>query len=351
MKNLYVLIVAIISFSIKPVHSQELIKDFLAGPGNDSQELIEGWMAPFGAWFGSGLNAGWYNTGKPHRFPGFDVTAGIHFITPPEGARTFKPDLETLVVNSANGEISTFVGPDNTSEIGIIDPQDPNNFIPLFQAPGGIGWDKSVPMPYVQGSIGLIRDTEILFRIAPKINAQDLKMGYWGFGLKHDFKQWIPGAKILPFDLSFLAGYSKLNSSLTFNPGQDMSFGVKAFNSNLILSKKILFFTPYVGVGYQYSKSALKLNGEYTIYDWNGSDIEPGYEMTINDPFDFSFGGVNGFKATMGARVKLFLFTLHVDWTKAEYDVFTIGLGLNSDIGSKIIGGSIEKGIRNPDLN
>ena len=73
--------------------------------------------------------------------------------------------------------------------------------------------------------------------------------------------------------------------------------------------------------------------------------------MTINDPFDFSFGGVNGFKATMGARVKLFLFTLHVDWTKAEYDVFTIGIGLNSDIGSKIIGGSIEKGIRNPDLN
>ena len=38
-------------------------------------------MSPVGKWFGSGLNAGWYNTGKTHQFPGFDVTAGFHIIT------------------------------------------------------------------------------------------------------------------------------------------------------------------------------------------------------------------------------------------------------------------------------
>ena len=39
--------------------------------------------------------------------------------------------------------------------------------------------------------------------------------------------------------------------------------------------------------------------------------------------------------------LKLLLFTFHIEWTKAEYDVFTIGIGLNSDIGSKLIGGSL----------
>ena len=45
----------------------------------------------------------------------------------------------------------------------------------------------------------------------------------------------------------------------------------------------------------------------------------------------------------MGARLKLFLFTIHAEWTKAEYNMFTIGIGLNSDIGSKLVGGAIEK--------
>ena len=145
-----------------------------------------------------------------------------------------------------------------------------------------------------------------------------------------------------------MAGYSSLKSDLNFvNPGQNLNFNVKAFNSNLVLSKKLAFFTPYIGVGYQYSKSTLALNGTYTIYDWDGEQILAGESITVTDTFDFSFGGVNGFKATMGARLKLFLFTLHIDWTKAQYDIFTIGIGLNSDIGSKLIGGTIDKAITN----
>ena len=44
-------------------------------------------------------------------------------------------------------------------------------------------------------------------------------------------------------------------------------------------------------------------------------------------------------------KIKLLLFTLHVDWTMAEYNMFTMGIGLNSDIGSKLVGGTIEKSI------
>jgi hypothetical protein len=345
MKNIIYIFIIYLNFSYT-TKAQDLITDFLTGPINDSRLLIEGYMAPFGEWLGTGLNTGWYNTAKPHQFPGFDVTGGIHFITPPNQAKQFEPNLEKLIVNSADGLLPTFIGQTENTEISYLNPLTNEEEV-LFNAPGGINWDNAIPMPYVQGSIGLIKKTEILFRIAPRVKVQDLKMGYFGIGFKHNIKQWIPVIKALPFDLSYTGGFSKLNSNLLFNPGQELQFNIKAFNSNIILSKKILGFTPYVGVGYEYSQSKLSLNGEYTILDWNGYEITEGQSFTISDPINTSFGGVNGFKANFGARLKLFLFTFHVEWTKAEYNIFTIGIGLNSDIGSKIIGGTIDKTISN----
>lgn len=330
-------------FSI--TQSQDVITDFLIGSSenfrNDTEVLIEGYMAPFGKWFGSGLNSGWYNTAKPHTFPGFDVTAGVHFIQPPQSAMAFSPSLQTLAIS--NSELSTIIGPGDDTQVLYTNPIT-NNIENLFKAPGGLNWDGLLVMPYLQGSIGLIKNTEVLFRLAPKVDVDDLSMGFWGLGFKHDIKQWVPGVKVLPFDVSFVAGYSNLKSDLDFtNPGQNLNFNVKAFNTNLVLSKKLSILTPYLGIGYQYSKSSLALNGTYTIYDWDGEQIMAGQNITVTNPFDFSFGGVNGFKASMGARLKLFLFTIHIDWTKAEYDIFTLGIGLNSDIGSKLIGGTINR--------
>ena len=84
--------------------------------------------------------------------------------------------------------------------------------------------------------------------------------------------------------------------------------------------------------------SILSLNGKYTILDWDGEQIVEGQSIELNDPIQLEFGGVNGLKGTLGARFKLLLFTFHIEWTKAEYDILTIGIGLNSDLGSKLIG-------------
>ncbi|RPG60877.1 MAG: hypothetical protein CBD51_000090 [Flavobacteriales bacterium TMED191] len=343
-KNIVLKLLFIVFFQLT---SQEQITNFIIGSSqtliNDTEKLVEGYMSPVGKWFGSGLNAGWYNTAKPHQFPGFDVTAGFHVITPNTNSQFFNPSSElTNLSTYNNGQLSTILGPSEETQILYTLPDTEINDEPLFNMPGGLDWGNSLLMPYIQGSIGLIKKTEILFRYAPTVNLKKFKSGFWGFGLKHDIKQWIPGVKILPFNLSILSAYSKLNSQYDFTgPEQNLTFDIKAFNSNLILSKKIAFITPYLGIGYQYSKSSLALNGNYTVLDWDGEQVIEGEELNITDPIDFSFGGVNGLKATIGARIKLLLFTIHVDWTKANYDVFTIGFGLNSDIGSRIIGGSI----------
>jgi len=349
MNKKIIVLLLILCFHLE-TKAQNQITNFLIGSSeillDDTETLIEGYMAPFGEWFGSGLNAGWYNTGKPHQFPGFDVTAGFHVIKPPSNALHFNPSLQNLILNN-DTPLSTILGPSDQADIHYTNPIS-GETEKLFNAPGGLNWDGALLMPYLQGSIGLIKKTEILFRYAPTINLKDFKTGFWGLGLKHDIKQWIPGIKILPFDLSVVAAYSKLNSGFNFSqPGQNLNFDVKAFNSNLVLSKKLSILTPYIGFGYQYSKSALQLNGTYTILDWNGEQIISGESITVSNPFDISFGGVNGFKATMGARIKLLLFTIHFDWTKAQYDIFTIGIGLNSDIGSKLIGGTVGQNITN----
>ena len=353
MKNTYIITLFLCFFEF--TYSQEQITNYLTGASsdllNDTELLLEGYMAPVGKWFGTGLNAGWYNTGQPHQFPGFDITAGFHVITPSKNALYYKPNLESLVLNG-NEDLSTILGPSNNSIEVLYDVPGSNNNeqMVLFNTPGGVNWDGALLMPYLQGSIGLIRKTEILFRYAPRVNLKKLNTGFWGVGIKHDIKQWIPGIKLFPFNLSWVAAYSKLNSDYSFNePNQNLIFDVKAFNSTFVLSKKLAFFTPYLGVGYQYSNANLALTGNYIINNWNNDlmQIEEGTNYEISNPFNLSFGGVNGLKATMGARIKLLIFTIHVDWTKAEYDVFTIGFGLNSDLGSRLIGGQIDKKLIN----
>ena len=338
MKKLNILLLAAVLL-IFPVKSQiGIIEDLLNVPIgstetfllnrtiDDATVLIEGYMNPLGTALGSGLNAGWYNTGKPHRFPGFDITFGGHIISLPSESKSFTTNIANPVFSEEQPTINGGEGD------WLISGGDWNTFY----------------MPYVQGSVGLIHKTELLFRYMPPISYSNLDANYWGLGIKHDFKQYVPIIGKLPFDVSFLAAYSSLKSNYEYEwitpdgfsgdlpDVRNLDFDVQAFNCNVILSKKLAFITAYAGAGYQHSTSNLTFNG-----DWVYSGASGPY-MT-DTPLNLSLGGVNGFKTNIGARLKFLLFTVHADYTVAEYNIFTIGIGLNSDIGSRIIGGTIEK--------
>ena len=305
------------------VFSQNALENFLndvvQGSLHDSEILLEGYMSPLGSVLGSGLNGGWYSTAKSHSLGGFDVTAGLHLISIPNSAETFNPSDEFNQFQiQGNQNIPTFVGSDNTSSQIIVPGGE------SFPAP--VGTDlPAIPVPYFQGSIGGPKNTDILFRASPfKLDFGDMKFGYWGIGFKHDLLQWIPVAKRIPVDLSYLISYSKLSSTFNFYGDKNLDFKVRGLNQYLCLSKKLSFITLYSGVGYHFSNSRLQLNGDFVL-DPNGDQV------TISNPFDFNFGGVNGFKTDVGVRMKILVFALHAQWTRAEYNMFTFGIGLSTD--------------------
>ena len=341
MKKINILLLGAVLF-IVPVKSQIGIiedlfnipigstEDFLLNQTIDNAKvLMEGYMWPLGTAMGAGLNAGWYNTGKPHNFPGFDITFGGHNIMLPSSSRTFSVDFGY----AAGNNLPTINGSSNGGQLMYPSVENPTE---IFNTPGGGDWENFF-MPYIQASLGLVYDTELLFRYMPTILYSNMSTNYWGVGVKHDFKQYIPVVKELPFDASFLAAYSSLKSNYNIYDDASIDFDVQAFNCNLILSKKIAILTAYAGVGYQHSTANLVFDGMWRYLNNSAQ------EVIQDSPINLSVGGLNGFKGTMGARIKLFLFTIHADYTLAEYNIFTIGLGLNSDIGSKLIGGAIGK--------
>jgi len=305
------------------IFSQNALEDFLNNviideSIHDSELILEGYMSPLGGVLGSGLNGGWYSTAKPHKLGGFDISAGLHLVSIPNSAKTFNPSNDfTQFQIEGDQDLPTFVGSDNTNSIITL-----GDDIALFNAPAGTDIP-TIPVPYFQGSIGGPKKTDILFRISPfKLDFGKMEFGYWGVGIKHDLLQWIPVADKIPIDLSYLISYSKLSSTFNFYGDKNLDFKVRGLNQYLCLSKKLSFITLYTGLGYHFSNSRLKLNGEYVI---NGSsDI-------LSDPIDINFGGVNGFKTDVGVRMKVLVFALNAQWTKAEYNMFTFGVALSTD--------------------
>ena len=47
----------------------------------DATNFLGAYFSPFAESIGSGLNKGWYNTAKPHKLAGFDVTLSLNLIT------------------------------------------------------------------------------------------------------------------------------------------------------------------------------------------------------------------------------------------------------------------------------
>ena len=280
------------------------------------KNILKEYIRPIADGFSAGLNNGWYNTAKPHKFGGFDITIAGNIVLIPESYKIFS--ISEIGGNSFNGgETPTIVGEKESSEItyngnSVKMPSGLN--IPVF------------PVPIVQAGIGLIKGTDMNIRYLPKINVGKVdQINLYGFGVKHDLLQWIPGGKILPISLSVQGGYTKFNSTIVVenvigDRNNELAFDVEAMTANIILSKKILMFTPYASIGYNSSKSSFKIDGNYAV---------GALEINAKELTNIEYESNTELRANLGFRFNIAILALQANYTISKYPVATLGAGIS----------------------
>lgn len=328
--------------------------DFLKSAPADGAKFLQAYIAPWTNAFGAGLNSGWYNTAKPHKLGGFDITTSFNVGMVPSSAGTF--DLSKIGLSSnitATGMTSTVSGPKTNGPAMTVK----SNGVTLasFTAPPGTNW-RYIPVPVAQIGIGLPFGTELKGRFIPKINIKDGDISLWGVGLVHSIMQYLPGDKLLPFDVSLFGGYTKLTGNIPLNlqPGtptnytapisaatsfqdQKINMNVTALNVSAIASLNLPVITFYGGLGYCKSSTTMVFEGNFPTptlvtptlpavpyAEYNNSGVKTGKDFP-----EMKIDNFSGLRANIGFRIKLAVITIHADYTKAQYNVVSTGLGIS----------------------
>ena len=331
-----VLLLFFVAPTARSVQAQNEMDQFLNESMDDGHKLISAYINPFMNSLSLGLNQGWYNTAQPHKIAGVDLTITANAMTIPRSDLFFdvtKLDLQVVELDNSSPDFPyapTVLGPGRQPTFRFTDQQ--TGLSETYVGPGGIDLEANlgknlVPVPMANLGIGLPKGTDLKLRFTPTIDlGEDSSLKILGFGVMHDVKQWIPGMKMLPFDVSAFVGYTKLTLESYFdrqnNPDQKGLFKINATTVQGLISKKFSVLTLYGGLGYNIAKSSLAMKGTYDI---NGDGQASPNEI---DPLDLNFS-VSGFRSTAGFRLKLAVLTIHADYTIQKYKCLTVGLGLS----------------------
>lgn len=330
-KYSFVLVLLFIGYNAK---SQINFDSFLEAGTADAGRLFEQYMEPAFVGFGFGLNSGWYNTAKVHKPLGIDLTVTVSMARVPSSAEFFtfrNSDYSNVRIEGVNeAQLPTVFGPNLPgNELPLLTFLDPDSGNPVINisAPTGAGIEEetimpfnAVPVPMAQVGLGLFKGTELKLRYIPQTTFEDdASIGLFGIGVMHDIKQYLPGKKLLPFDLSVFAGYTSMESEIFIDndAGQTALFDASAWTLQAVVSKKLALLTLFGGVGYTNYDVDFKLLGTYTTQ-----------LLSFTDPVDINFAD-NGFRANAGVRIKLLFLTITGEYAMQEYNTITAGVGVS----------------------
>jgi hypothetical protein len=336
-KNIVIILIAIIPFAS---NAQIDFGSFLEAGTVDAERLLESYLEPTFLGFGYGINSGWYNTAKPHKLLGFDATitatgalvpSKAEFFTINDGDYTNIRVVPTIDKDGNQGQIirqsPTLFGPNLPNEqLPFLEYTSDDGTTIKLSAPTGLGLQEeyginAVPSVMVQLGIGLMKGTELKIRFVPQQTSEgEFEADMFGIGIMHDLKQWVPGFKQLPIDVSGFVGWNRINASMFLDsddPDQIAQFATNGFTLQGLVSKKIAFITVFGGVGIANTKTTFNLLGTY--------ETETG---TFTDPINFDYSST-GPRMNVGFRMKLLIFTIHADYALQKYQTLTAGFGIS----------------------
>ncbi|MGZ3756087.1 MAG: DUF6588 family protein [Mucilaginibacter sp.] len=349
MRKLYKIFIAaaliLLAFKVNAQNSgfDQLIKSSPA----DASKLVQAYAEPLFKGFGEGLNSGWNNTAKTKKFLHFDLRITANLATVPTMDKTFdvtKIGLSSHVTPANPSQIiaPTFGGAKVDGPVMNIN-NDNGVKVGSFTMPKGqIGY---IPAPNIQLTVGLFKNTDLTIRTTPtiKIGSDAGSVGMIGFGLKHDLIQDFAKKLPKPFDLAIAVNYNRLNYSNTLNvqpdagttaaPGQSSDFSNQridahftGFNVQAILSKKLLFFTPFVAVAYETATTDFGVLGNYPITSSNPA--QPNMYVSVANPVSISETSVSGMRADVGFQLNLAIFRIYAAYSTGKYSSVNGGIGL-----------------------
>ena len=320
------------------VTAQDELDKLLKNGVEDGTKLVSGYIDPFMKSLSLGLNQGWYNTAKPHKVAGVDLTITASAMTIPSSDLFY----DVTKLNLQEVELSSTESPDYPFAPTIFGPERAPVYqlksIPdsTYEGPPGIDLKGNLgknwmPVPMVTLGFGLPKEIDVKFRFSPTIDVGDGgEFRLFGIGVMHNIKQYIPGLKLLPFDLSGFVGYTRMSLDFKFEDGQEVDgdnqraeFVMSATTVQGVISKKFSVVTVYGGLGYNIAKSNISILGTYDFNDDGDFD-----DLREVNPVDLRFGA-SGPRFTAGFRLKLAVITLHADYTLQKYKALTVGFGIN----------------------
>lgn len=328
--------------------------DIFRGGVADANKYLGSYMESTMRSFNYGMGSGWYNTAKPHKLLGFDITFTGSFANVPNSERSFDFNsigLSNWQLLSGSSTMPTLVGESTDARIripaGVVitDPVTGNSITYNenidFDAPDGLDLGTPIigaPVPALQLGIGLPKNTDLKIRYLTDFGLLDSddaggSLSGFGIGIMHDLKQWIPGLKQVPFDFSGFFGYNRFSLKYDINEGSasesfqgvgEAELKASSLTVQGVISKKIAFITPYVGLGYNIASSSIKINGDYTY-----RDLDTNESINISNPVDLEFDGGSTPRLNAGLRIKLLILTIHAEYALQKYQTVTAGLGIS----------------------
>ena len=347
---IYLLISSITLFSTLNAHAQSPFSDLLkSGPG-DATKLLNAYADPLFKGFGAGMNSGWNNTAKTKKLFHFDLRISATGAIVPSSDKTF--DITKIGLSNHLGPqdpsqtvTPTFAGDKNVASPTLNIYDDTHQKVDEFKMPSGKL--PIIPSPQVQLTVGLPHNTDITLRGIPKINLGSNvgSVSMIGVGLKHNIIQDFvgkKGSKIIPFDLAIVLAYSRLNMSVPLdvqpdgaqpeNNQQATDFTNQRFEGHFnsflaqaIISKKLLFFTPFFAVGYNTASANVAALGNYPVT--TGENITGPTYTTFTNPISINENTISGLRADLGFQLNLAIFRIYASGSLAKYKSVSAGIG------------------------
>lgn len=334
------------------IQAQDYISALVkSGPG-DATKLANAYLQPLFKGFGNGINSGWNNTAKTKKLLGFDLRLSASAVFVPQADKTFDITKIGLSNNIRPADASKTIAPTiggNTAAPQISVYDDNNRKLETLTLPSGVL--SVIPAPQIQLSGGLVYHTDASVRYMPSVsfgsNVGSVSM--FGFGLKHNILQDFVGKtadKIIPLDVALSVGFTRLKYHLPVNVQPDQGAQPKdnqqntdfsnqringtfnGFNAEVIVSKQILFFTPFASVGFLTANTNVGLLGNFPITTGINNIVQqqPTY-TTFTDPISIKENSVSNVKASLGFQLNLAFFRFYASYTASQYQSVNAGIG------------------------